>query len=78
MLLDPCLRGMGLCPLSFGTGSIHYGGIRLERGQYMPGIDLRDSYQPTFCVKERATKEFLGIIAEFASVVRDRLGPVVL
>lgn len=44
----------------------------------MSGIDVRDtSCQPTFCVKERAIEEFLSIIAEFASVVRDRLGPVV-
>jgi len=44
----------------------------------MSGIDVRDKSRHTFCVKERAIKKFLGVIAEFAGVFRDRLGPVVL
>jgi hypothetical protein len=42
----------------------------------MLGIDVRNSCQPTLCVGERSIEEFLSIVAEFAGVFRDRLGPV--
>lgn len=42
----------------------------------MLGIDERNSCQPTLRIEEGPIEEFLSVIAEFAGVFCDRLGPV--